>query len=153
MQKVAIRLDEKTAAKYGRRVLMPGTAEHAAYLRNRGIPAEQATAPVQEPEPKIEPGPEVTHVVGMAGSWKIDRDESFFAVGTGEDALKEALASAERGDAPPEAVQPDGNPPLADTLSEKNMPTLRQIAANHGISYGGLRKDDLVKALVDAGVS
>lgn len=126
----AIRLDEKTAAQFGQRVVIEGTPEYARYMN---IPA-----PVVPDEPKP---PLVTHEVTEKG-WTVQTGGEPYESGTGEDALMDALKRAEAG----EPVSEPGA--KFDGIS---VPKLRVLAAKHGISYVGLKRADLVQALLDGG--
>lgn len=137
MRKLAIRLVEADAKKYGRRVLLPGTAEHAAYLRDKGHTLPKYT---DTPQPTAtEPRPTITHEVLEDGSWTISVDGDVYARGSGGDDFRAALARAQAGE-----------PAQTQDFAAMKVTELREAATERGISYAGLKKADLVRALQES---
>lgn len=130
MSERSIRLDEKTAAEYGIRVLLPGTAEHAAYLRSKGqVEPAKPTVDIPEPEPT---GPDVSHEIHEDGTWVVTRDGDFFADGQDAKDIPEVVALAESGHEPfaPSSGAPDEfDVPGKLALEGKNIQSMDDLRA------------------------
>lgn len=145
----SIRLSDKEASLYGSRVLVPGTDAYAKYCRRHDMPYPEP--PAQEQPPEQAP-PAIDHEVDGDGSWRIYVDGAIYAEGRGGESFRAALAAAESGEASPsvdEHLSDEADKRMS--FEEHTVAELRQIAGGVGVSYVGLRKAELIDALVEAG--
>jgi len=126
----SIRLNDKDAAKYGIRVLLPSAAGYADFTGKK--PAVAAT-----PEPPTEPqGPSVTHEIREDGTWVVTRDGVFFADGDNAEDIPQVVALAESGG---ESFAPSFDVPSFD------------VPGRPALEKNGIKSVDDLRAYVDGG--